>query len=62
MGTTEERLATLEEQANQIPHIRARVDDIWSWVNQQKGAQSQTRHIVPFLALGTAIVALLKGG
>jgi len=59
--TVGERLATVEEQTSAIPHIEQRVDEIWAWVNQQKGKESLARYTLPGVALVFSILAFFRG-
>lgn len=57
--SVEERLAVLEERTASLPHINQRVDEIWAWVNQQKGSQQLGKYIIPGVALLVSIAAFL---
>lgn len=60
--SVEERLAVLETRTAAIPKIETRVDEIWSWVNQQKGRESLAKFTIPGAALLISLAAWFRGG
>ena len=57
-----ERLAVLETRTAALPKMEERVDEIWAWVNQQKGREALGKFILPGAALLISITALIRGG
>lgn len=61
MPSAEERLAVLETRTESLPKIETRVDEIWAWVNQQKGRDALGKYIFPGAAVLISIAAFIRG-